>query len=69
MNEPISEYHPAMQKRALTLILPVFMAVSLGLVASGCDDKAEKKDDKKAEDKKDEKKVDEKKEEKADGGW
>lgn len=59
-----------MHKRALTLILPVFMAVSFGLVASGCDDKADKKDDKKAEDKKtDEKKVDEKKEEKADGGW
>jgi ribosomal protein L12E/L44/L45/RPP1/RPP2 len=58
-----------MHKCALTLILPVFMAVSFGLVASGCDDKADKKDEKKAEDKKEEKKVDEKKEEKADGGW
>jgi hypothetical protein len=49
-----------MHKRALTLILPVFMAVSFGVVASGCDKK---------EDKKDEKKADDKKEEKADGGW
>jgi uncharacterized lipoprotein YehR (DUF1307 family) len=46
-----------MHKRALTLILPVFLAVSFGV--SGCDDKEEKKDDKKAD----------KKEEKADGGW
>jgi ribosomal protein L12E/L44/L45/RPP1/RPP2 len=58
-----------MHKRALTLILPVFMAVSFGVVASGCDDKADKKDEKKAEDKKAEEKTDEKKEEKADGGW
>lgn len=51
---------PVMQKRALTLILPVFMAVSFGVVVTGCDDKAEKKADEKK---------DEKKEEKADGGW
>jgi hypothetical protein len=57
---------PGMHKRALTLILPVFMAVSFGLVASGCDDKADKKE---KEDKPETKKVDEKKEEKADGGW
>lgn len=54
-----------MHKRARTLILPVFMAVSFGVVASGCDKKEDKKDEKKAEDKK----GDEKKEEKADGGW
>lgn len=57
-----------MHKRALTLILPVFMAVSFGVVASGCDKKEEKKDEKKADAKAGEK-ADEKKEEKADGGW
>jgi hypothetical protein len=45
-----------MHKRALTLILPVFLAVSFGV--SGCDKKEEKKDEKA-----------DKKEEKADGGW
>jgi hypothetical protein len=49
-----------MHKRALTLILPVFLAASFGFAVSGCDKKEEKKDDKKADDKK---------EEKADGGW
>jgi hypothetical protein len=44
-----------MHKRALTLILPVFLAVSFALTVSGCDKKEEKKADKK--------------EEKADGGW
>jgi hypothetical protein len=46
-------------KRALTLILPVFLAASFGFAVSGCDKKEEKKDEKK----------DDKKEEKADGGW
>ncbi len=69
---------PAMFERTLKLILPVFIAASLGFTATGCDDKAEKKDDKKAE-KKDDKaagaKTDDKAaegdkaDEKADGGW
>jgi hypothetical protein len=49
-------------KRALTLILPVFLAASFGFAVSGCDKKEEKKDEKKDE-------KDDKKEEKADGGW
>jgi uncharacterized lipoprotein YehR (DUF1307 family) len=47
-----------MHKRALTLILPVFLAASFGFTVSGCDKKEEKKDEKA-----------DKKEEKADGGW
>jgi hypothetical protein len=53
-----------MHKRALTLILPVFMAFSFAVVGSGCDKKEEKKDEKKVDDK-----TGEAKEEKADGGW
>jgi hypothetical protein len=49
-----------MHERALSLILPVFLAAAFGFTVSGCDAKDEKKTDKKA---------DEKKEEKADGGW
>jgi hypothetical protein len=52
-----------MHKHALSLILPVFLAVAFGFTVSGCDKKEEKKDDKKAD------KKDDKKEEKADGGW
>jgi hypothetical protein len=58
-----------MHKRALTMILPVFLVASFGFTVSGCDKKEEKKDDKKADDKKAEDDKAGEKEEKADGGW
>lgn len=60
-----------MLKRALTLVLPVSLALSFGFTAVGCDKKEDKKEEKKVDktDAKADEKTDAKPDEKADGGW